>query len=179
MFTMKKTAIIGFIFLGMVSAASALTYRDENNVIATKTIPFQITNGARVEQGVVKYEFSVRVLAIQTGSASTWDHPIDDRQCTINVFSSIIRNVCFTTILGEQSCGNKWSVPLPQSAKYTPIKANFLDYDPCNDYDVKMDALKRQVTVELSGRMPATYKKLLITLKSYWTENKVVVTYQN
>lgn len=179
MFVMKRTIVLGLTFLGMVSTASAWTYRDENNIISTKTIPFQLTNGDRVEQGVVKYEFSVRVLATQTGSASTWDHPIDNRQCTVNAFSSVIRNVCFTTILGEQSCHNKWSVPLPQSAKYTPVKGNFLDYDPCNDYHDKMEELKRQVTVELSGKIDAIYKEDLETLKAEWTGTGVDVTYEN
>lgn len=175
----KKAILLGSVISLVATSAMAWTYRDQTTVVEERVIPLQLTNGDRTDQGTITYRVLVRLLATQTGSSSKWDHPIDDRQCSITAYSEIHREVCFQTILGVASCNNPLTKPLAESASYTPSKNNFLDYDPCPDYHDRMASLVRSVTVAVSETYNDVISSDLDDLRQQLSGQGVDVTYEN
>lgn len=173
---MKNLSISLAIFLGFSVNALAQDCshgrRTEEVGRLPSTFVINYKDGSK-ENIVIRYVGDAALNVSQTGSASTWNHPIDNRRCSWSTEASVTRQLCIVSkTLGEQCEGNYTKVFYVTGAGagdvFNPFKLDFQGENcnsACGRFNADFNNAKTAVTESLNGVYEQDFKPFLEQIK--------------
>jgi hypothetical protein len=125
------------------------------------------------ESIIIKYVGEAALNVSQSGSSSSFSHPIDNRRCNWSTEATVTRQLCVVSkSLGEQCQGNLTKVfYITGSGKgdsFNPLKADFQGENcnaACGKFVGDYNAAKSAVTASLNGIYEQDFKPFLEQIK--------------
>lgn len=125
------------------------------------------------ENMVIRYVGQASLNVSQSGSSSTWNHPVDSRRCSWSTEATVTRQLCIVSkSLGEQCEGNLTQVFYitggGHGKSFNPFKAD-LQGENCNRACGKFvgdyNAAKKAVSDSMNGIFNEDFKPFLEQVK--------------